>query len=100
MNGIKFEFDDGDYVSVAHSFELASDLYLFFRFESPKSDCEIGIAYDQFEDGGEWYVNNGHLDWGDHELVDDVIWDKLPNTSEFMGVCAAIAEAVREFNGR
>ena len=98
-NDIKFESDEGGYITRAYDFTLADDLYLFFRFQSPKSDCEIGIAYDEFVDGGDWYVADGDLDGNDEKIVSDVIWDKLPETSEFFKFNAAVDAAMREFNG-
>lgn len=87
-----------DKCAEAYDFELAGDLYLFFKFGSPNSRCEIGIAYDEFVDGGDWYVNDGHL--GDSsDVIDDIIFDKLPMTPEFSAFNVAVDAAMRKFNG-
>lgn len=99
MNNIEFKTDEGNYPTRAHSFVLADDLYLFFRFESPKSDAEIGIAYDEYEDAGDWYVNDGHFDYQDQEIVNDVIWGRLAESDEWRKFKVAVDAAVREFNG-
>lgn len=100
MNNIEFKTDEGNYPTRAHSFTLADDLYLFFRFESPKSDCEIGIAYDVYVDGGyDWYVNDGTLGGQDHEIVNDLIWNRLAENDEWRRFRVAVDAAVREFNG-
>lgn len=97
-NSIRFESDEGDYKTTAYDFTLADDLYLFFKFESPKSNCEIGIAYDEYVDGGDWYVQDGTLGGCDHEIVNDIIWSRLPRTEEFDRVDAAVQRAIRAFN--
>ena len=84
----------------AYDFKFADDLYLFFKFESPKSRCEIGIAYDQYVDGGDWYVNDGNLDKNDYEIVTNVVFDRLPSTPEFTKFDIAVYSAVRNFNER
>jgi len=96
---IEFRTDEGNYETRAHGFVLANDLYLFFKFESPKSDCEIGIAYDEYVDGGDWYVNDGELGRSDREIINDIIYDKLPMEKEWMDFCVAVDAAARRFNG-
>lgn len=98
-NSIEIRSDEGGYVTKAHGFTIADDMYLFFRFESPKSDCKIGIAYDQYEDAGDWYVAEGHLGGQDYQIVTDVIFDKLPETSEWQELRVAVDAAIRKFNG-
>ena len=90
--------DKGDYKTKAYDFMIADDLYLFFKFRSPKSYCEIGVAYDQFVDGGEWYVNDGNLRGQDHEIVDDIVWNRLMGVPEFVEFDMAVSAAARKFN--
>ena len=99
MNSIEFRTDEGNYETRAYDFVLDDDLYLFFKFESPKSSCEIGIAYDEYEDCGDWYVNDGTLGGQDYEIVTDIIWNRLPDSSEWNGFRVAVDAAVRRFNG-
>lgn len=98
-SSIEFKSNEGNYETRAHGFAMADDLYLFFRFESPKSDCEIGIAYDQFVDCGDWYVSDGELGGNDYEIVNDIVFGKLPMTPEFTDFETAVNAAVRRFNG-
>lgn len=98
-SNIVFKTDEGGYETRAYDFALADDLYLFFKFESPKSDCEIGIAYDAIVDGGEWYVNDGMLDGADYEIVYDIVWNRLPAAPEFDTFAFQIDLAIRRFNG-
>lgn len=98
-NGIEFTIDMGTYTARAHSFALADDLYLFFRFESPESDAEIGIAYDEYVDGGDWYVNEGKVGGQDYECIDEIVFDRLPSTPEFTDFDIAVDRARRRFNG-
>ena len=93
-------YDEGNYKSEAYDFRIADDLYLFFKFRSPKSQCEIAIAYDVYVDSGDWYVNDGNLDECDFVFVDDVISNKLPRTPEFTDFDIAVYVAVRNFNER
>lgn len=95
MNNMKIRTDGG----YAEGFELADDLYLFFQFKSEKSACEIGIAFDQFIDGGDWYVNNGHFDNGDYCVVDEIVYIKMPKAYEWKRFEDAITRATMEFNG-
>ena len=83
----------------AYDFVLADDLYLFFKFGSPNSRCEIGIAYDQFVSGGDWYVNDGHLSGYDHKLIDEIVFEKLPLVPELHDFNVAVDAAMRKFNG-
>ena len=96
---MEFKTNEGNYETRAHDFYMADDLYLFFKFESPKSDCEIGIAYDQYKDAGDWYVNNGRFDYRDQEIVDDVIWTRLCESAEWRRFRVAVDAAVRQLNG-
>lgn len=98
-NNIEFVTDEGNYPTRAYNFTLASDLYLFFKFESPESDCEIGVAFDTIEDGGDWYVNDGILGGQDYEIVDDLIWTQLPRSDEWRVFVATVFDAVSAFNG-
>ena len=98
-NGIKFTIDMGTYTARAHSFALADDLYLFFRFESPESDAEIGVAYDILVDGGEWYVSEGNVGGQDGECIDEIVFNLLPSTTEFTHFDIAVDRARRMFNG-
>lgn len=98
-NKLELRTDEGNYKTRAYDFVLAEDLYLFFRFKSPKSDCEIGIAYDMFVDGGDWYVNEGELGWQDYQIVDDIIWNRLMRTPEFEAFAFQVDIAIRRFNG-
>ena len=98
-NGIVIKSNEGGYETKAYRFVIADDLYLFFRFESPKSNCEIAIAYDVFVDSRDWYVNDGLFDYDECKIIDDVIFDKLPMTTEWLDFRAAIDAAVRKFNG-
>ena len=100
MNSIEIISDEGNYVTRAHSFRLADDMYLFFKFVSPKSDCEIGIAYDEYVDAGDWYVSSGTLGGCDYEIVNDVLFNGLPMTPEFTDLEIAVDAAIRKFNGR
>lgn len=95
---IEIRSNDGNYKTRAYDFKLASDLYLLFKFESPNSDCEIAIAYDEYVDGGDWYVNDGELDEDDDEIVNDVVFSKLPMTLEFTEFETAVNAAVSKFN--
>lgn len=97
-SSIEIKSNEGDYETRAYDFALADDLYLFFRFESPKSRCEIGIAYDQYADGGDWYVNDGVLGGQDHQIVSDVVFNRLPATPEFTDFEIAVDAAKRKFN--
>lgn len=97
-NNIEFRTNEGNYETRAYDFVMADDLYIFFKFESPKSRCEIGIAYDQLVDGGNWYVNEGELVGNDHAIVSDVVFDKLWNSPEFDGFYIAVDLAMRKFN--
>ena len=97
-SGIEIKSNEGGYETRVYDFALADDLYLFFRFESPKSKCEIGIAYDQYEDAGDWYVNDGHLGGQDYQIIDDIIFDKLPEQPEWFDFRVAVDKAVRRFN--
>lgn len=99
-NGIVIKSNEGGYETKAYRFVMANDMYLFFRFESPKSKCEVGIAYDEFVDGGDWFVNDGLLGGLDNQIIDDVIFDKLPNTPEYLEFNAAVDAAMRKFNGK
>ena len=99
-NGIEIRSNEGGYATRAYDFVLADDLYLFFKFESPKSRCEIAIAYDLFVSGGDWYVNRGDLDAQDDGIIDDVIFTRLPMTPEFTDFEMAVDAAMRKFNGR
>ena len=96
---LELKFDDGDYKSRAYDFVVADDLYIFFKFESPKSDCEIGIGYDVYRCGGDWYVNDGTLDGCDYEIVNDIVWNAMPASPEFRVLDDTIEAAVRRFNG-
>lgn len=100
MNNIEFTTNEGNYRTRAHSFVLADDLYLFFKFESPKSDCEIGIAYDEYVDSADWYVHDGELCGQDYEIINDILFSKLPMTPEFTDLEIAIDAAIRKFNGK
>jgi len=95
---IEIRSNEGNYKTRAYDFKLAGDLYLLFKFESPKSDCEIAIAYDEYVDGGEWYVNDGDLGGQDDEIVNDVVFNGLPMTPEFTEFETAVNAAVRKFN--
>jgi len=92
--------DEGNYKTKAYDFVIADDLYIFFKFRSPKSMCEIGIAYDQFVDGGDWYLHNGDLRGQDHKIVDDIVWNRLMRTPEFAEFDMAVSKAARKFNER
>ena len=96
MNNIRITFEDK--AAEAFDFTIADDLYIFFRFRSPNSDCEIGIAFDQLIDGGDWYENDGHLGGYDHKLVDEVL-NRLWDTPEFDRFHSAVNAAARMFNG-
>ena len=98
-SAIEFRTDEGNYETRAYGFTLADDLYLFFRFESPKSDCEIAIAYDEYVDCGDWYVNDGELGGQDYEIVTDLVFNRLPTADEFKRFEDTVYAAVREFNG-
>ena len=98
-SGIEFTINMGTYTARAHSFALADDLYLFFKFVSPESDAEIGVAYDILVDGGEWYINEGTLGGQDYECIDEIVFDKLPSTPEFTDFDIAVDRARRKFNG-
>ena len=99
MSGIEFTTNEGGYRTRAHRFVMADDLYTFFKFESPKSDCEIAIAYDLLVSGGDWYVNDGTLDGQDDAIVDDVVFTRLPESPEFKEFEEAVNAARRKFNG-
>ena len=94
-SNIRITMDDR--CAEAYDFALADDLYLFFKFGSPNSRCEIGIAYDVFVDSGDWYVSEGHLDERDFRLIDYII-DKLHEEEEWFDFLAAVDAAVRRFN--
>jgi hypothetical protein len=96
-NDVRITLDDR--CAEAHDFVLADDLYLFFKFGSPNSRCEIGIAYDQFVGGGDWYVNDGHLGGCDRKLIDEIVFEKLPVVPEFARFNVAVDTAIRKFNG-
>ena len=98
-SNIVFKTDEGDYETRAYEFALADDLYMFFKFESPKSDCKIGLAYDVLVDGGDWYVNDGVLAGADYEIVDDIVWNRIMRTPEFDTFAFQIDLAIRRFNG-
>lgn len=95
---IRIEYDCGNYTAYATEFTLADDMYLFFEFKSPKSGCEIGIAYDEFVNDGDWFISNGTLDVQDREIVNDVVFDLLPEQNEFHLVTFVIDSAIRKFN--
>lgn len=99
MGGFEFASDEGNYPTRAYGFSLAEDLYLFFRFESPKSDCEIGIGFDQYIDAGDWYVSDGHLDGNDDGIVEDVVFNRLAETGEWQSFAGAVLAAAKVFNG-
>ena len=96
---IEFKTNEGNYPTRAHNFTLADDLYLFFKFESPESDCEIGIAFDQYEDAGDWYVSDGHLGGSDYKFINKIVWTELCKSEEWRRFRAAVDAAVRQFNG-
>ena len=95
-SNIRITLDDR--IAMAYDFIIADDRYIFIRFGSPNSDCEIGIAFDQFVNGGSWYENDGHLGEYDHKLVDEVL-DKLWDTPEFDEFHRAVNAAASKFNG-
>ncbi len=97
-NNIEFRTEEGEYRTRAWDFVIADDLYIFFQFGSPKSRCEIGIAYDELVDGGDWYVNEGELCGQDYEIVSDIIWNRLWSRPEFNELGNAIDLAIRKFN--
>ena len=94
-SNIRMTMDDGR--AEACDFALADDLYLFFKFRSPNSECEIGIAYDVFIDSGDWYVSEGHLDECDFRLIDYII-DKLHEEPEWFDFTTSVEDEVRRFN--
>lgn len=98
MNSIRFVFEDR--LAEAYDFVLADDLYLFFKFGSPNSRCEIAIAYDEYMDGGDWYVNEGHLDRNDLKLVNDIVWEYLYTDETWQRLCCGIDKLIAEFNGK
>lgn len=98
-NNIEFKTNEGNYETRAYDFVMTDDLYIFFKFESPKSSCEIGIAYDELIDGGDWYVNEGELGGEDYQIVSDIIWNRLWRRHEFDKFCNAVERAMRKFNG-
>lgn len=95
---IRIEIENGNYTSYATNFYMADDAYLFFKFKSPKSDCEIGIAYDEFVNGGDCFVNDGELNSQDYQIIDEIIFDRLPRENEFKLVTLALDKAIRKFN--
>ena len=97
-NGIEIRSNEGGYETRAYDFELMCDLYLFFKFESPKSNCEIGIAYDCLVSEDEWFVNDGEFAWSDSKIVDDVIFTKLYENEKFALLRSVIHKAIEEFN--
>ena len=90
--------DEGDYKTMAFDFVIADDLYLFFKFRSPKSRCEIGIAYDQIASGGDWYVHDGDLDGNDYDIVTDVVFSGLFGKPEFVEFYETVQAAASKFN--
>lgn len=99
MGKIEIINNYGDYEVRAYNFVLAQDMYMFFRFKSPKSDCEIAIAYDEFVNGGDWYVNDGEFDYdADQEIVDDIIFDGFGRDERLLRLYRAIDAAIDEFN--
>lgn len=99
-SNIRIESNEGNYRTVAFRFVIEDDLYLFFKFVSPKSNCEIAIAYDVYMDSGEWYVNDGELDDCDWEIVNDILFTRLPMNQKFSQFMSIVDAAVREFNGK
>lgn len=99
MSKIEIINDYGDYKVRAYDFVLAEDMYMFFRYKSPESDCEIGIAYDEFVNGGDWYVNDGMLDYShDEEIINDLIFDGFGSNERLLRLYKAIDAAIDEFN--
>lgn len=90
--------DEGDYKTKAYDFTIADDLYMFFKFKSPKSRCEIGIAYDQIATGGDWYVHDGNLGGCDYEIVTDIVFDRLWGEPEFVEFYETVQAAASKFN--
>ena len=98
MGRIEITSDEGNYETRAHGFHIEDDLYMFFEFESPKSKCTIGIAYDQYASGGDWYGSDGHVHDNDWDIVTNVVFDRLPVTPEFERFDNTVLAARYEFN--